>query len=291
MGAAALPVALALGAAFLFGIQNVVAKRGLAHVDAQTGALVTIGTTLLVYLATAPLWMRASDWFTPGFWIFVVNGLLHPMASMYLSLEATSRTGPTVAATLSSTSPLFAALTAVLALGESINALIGIGTLAIVLGVMRLSWSGGGIATVVRTALVFATGAAAVRGVTQTTGKLGLELLPSPFMAAFVSFAVSFTGSLCIYAMRRGHLPLAVPRRGLLWFAATGSISAGAIACMYTALFTGAVVVVSPIIAAYPLFTLLTALVFRQEAMSRLLVLGVCLVVGGVALIAAGAGR
>jgi drug/metabolite transporter (DMT)-like permease len=51
---------------------------------------------------------------------------------------------------------------------------------------------------------------------------------------------------------------------------------------------SGQVVVVSPIIAAYPLFTLLTALMFRQERLSAKLALGVILVVGGVALISRG---
>jgi len=48
------------------------------------------------------------------------------------------------------------------------------------------------------------------------------------------------------------------------------------------------VVVVSPIIAAYPFFTLLTALLFKQERLSAKLVLGVFLVVGGVTLISHG---
>ena len=96
--AAVLPVLLSLAAAFCFGFTGVIAKRGLGYVDAHTGALVSIGVTFGWYLLLSPWWMRASDWFTLGFWVFVVNGLLHPMLSMYFSLEATTRTGPTVAA-------------------------------------------------------------------------------------------------------------------------------------------------------------------------------------------------
>ena len=57
---------------------------------------------------------------------------------------------------------------------------------------------------------------------------------------------------------------------------------------MYGGLVSGQVVVVSPIIAAYPLFTLFTALVFKQERLSAKLALGVFLAVGGVALISRG---
>ena len=41
---ALLPVALALAAACLFGVSSVIAKRGLAHIDAQTGSLISIAT-------------------------------------------------------------------------------------------------------------------------------------------------------------------------------------------------------------------------------------------------------
>ena len=104
---ARIPILLALGAAFLFGVSTVTAKRGLMRVDAQTGSLVVIGTVVLLYLITSPFWMQAGDWFTLGFWIFVLNGFMHPFLSMYLAHEATARTGPTVAATLSATASPF----------------------------------------------------------------------------------------------------------------------------------------------------------------------------------------
>ncbi|MDX1433317.1 MAG: DMT family transporter [Gammaproteobacteria bacterium] len=286
---AALPVLLALGAACMFGVSAVIAKRGLQHVDAQVGAIISIATTTALFALTAPWWMKAEYWFTAGFWVFFANGLIHPLLSMYLALEATARTGPTVSATFASTAPLFAALTAMVFLGESLNTAIALGTLATVAGVMTLSWSAGGVPMMLRAALLFATGAAVIRGLNHTIGKFGLELLPSAAMAAFVSFAVSLLGSALMYRIRNGPVAVRIPRPGLVCFLVTGSFIAVAILCMYSALFTGSVVVVSPIIAAYPLFTLLTALAFRQEPLSMRAIAGVCLVVGGVALISLGA--
>jgi drug/metabolite transporter (DMT)-like permease len=282
------PVLLALTAAILFGVSTVTAKRGLMIVDAQSGSLVVIGTVLAIYLATSPFWMHARDWFTAGFWIFVVNGFMHPFLSMYLAMEATARIGPTVAATFSATAPLFAAATAVAFLGESINTWITLGTVFTVMGVMSLSWSPRGISTLLRAALLFATGAAIVRGLNHTLGKWGLESMPNAFMAGFVSFTVSFCCALLVYRLRTGTVIVRLPRAGLGYFLLTGSIISVAILCMYGGLMSGQVVVVSPIIAAYPLFTLLTALMFRQERLSAKLALGVILVVGGVALISRG---
>ena len=283
-----MPLLLALAAACLFGVATVISKRGLMSVDPQSASLVIIGTVVVLYLATSPLWMRAEDWFTPGFWIFVLNGFMHPFLSMYLALEATARTGPTVAATLSATAPLFASFTAVAFLGESINAWISVGTVATVMGVMTLSWSPRGAGALLRITLLFATGAAIVRGLNHTLGKFGLESMPNVFMAGFVSFTVSFCCALLVYRLRTGTLIVRLPRAGLGYLVATGAVIAGAIVCMYGGLVTGQVVVVSPIIAAYPLFTLLTALMFKQERLSAKLALGVFLVVGGVALISRG---
>lgn len=285
---ASFPILLALGAALLFGVSTVTAKRGLMMVDAQTGSLIVIGTVLTLYLVSSPVWMKAADWFTLGFWIFVLNGLMHPFLSMYLALEATARTGATVAATLSATAPLFAAMTAVAFLGESMNALISIGTVATVVGVMILSWGPRGTGSILRIALLFATGAAIVRGLNHTIGKWGLETMPNPFMAAFVSFAVSFICAYTVYRVRTGTMVIRIPRAAFGYFVLSGVVIAFAILCMYGGLTLGRVVVVSPIIAAYPLFTLFTALLFRQESLTAKIAAGVLLVVGGVALISRG---
>ncbi len=288
MSDATIPVLLSLTAAFLFGVSTVSSKRGLMTVDPQAASLVIIGTVVVLYLITAPLWMHAQDWFTLGFWIFVLNGLMHPFLSMYLALEATSRTGPTVAATLSGTAPLFAAFTAIAFLGESINTWISLGTAATVVGVMTLTWSPKGAGTLLRLALLFATGAAIVRGLNHTIGKWGLETMPNVFMAGFVSFSVSLCGALLVYRLRTGTLVVRIPRAGLGYLVLTGVIIAVAVLCMYCGLAAGRVVVVSPIIAAYPVFTLLTALMFKQESLTLKLAAGVLLVVGGVALVSLG---
>jgi transporter family protein len=285
---AAIPVLLALGAAGLFGVSTVTAKRGLSVVHPQAASLVVIGTVVALYLLTSPLWMQAQDWFTLGFWIFVLNGLMHPFLSMYLALEATARTGPTVAATLSGTAPLFAAFTAIAFLGESINTWIALGTAATVVGVMTLTWSPRGAGTLLRLALLFATGAAIVRGLNHTIAKWGLETMPNVFMAGFVSFSVSLCGALLVYRLRTGTLIVRIPRAGLGYLVLTGVIIAAAVLCMYGGLATGRVVVVSPIIAAYPVFTLLTALMFKQENLTSKLAAGVLLVVGGVTLVSLG---
>lgn len=290
MTASAASILLALVSAMLFGISSILSKRGLANVDPQTGAMISIGTTTLAFALSAPLWMRAEYWGSAGFWIFVLNGLFHPFLSMNFAMQALRRAGPTVASTLSATSPLFAGATAVLFLGERLTPLIIVGTFCTVAGAGLLAWSPGGFRGAMRAALLFATGAAMVRGLNHSLGSYGLDLMPNAFMAGFVSFGTSWLMALGLHRYRTGSFPRSAPMAGARWFILTGAMIAVAIACMYSALGIGDVTIVSPIIALYPFFTMLTALASGSERITRKIALGVGLVVGGIALLGWGAG-
>ena len=292
-----LPGLIALAAAAAFGTSGVVAKRGLAHVEALTGTLVSVGTCLVVYLLTAPFWMRAQDWFTAGFWIFVLTGILQPALSMYFANEAYSRAGATVVSTFSATTPLFAAALAIGFLDERLTFAIAAGTVLTVLGIAALArlpaprntgtTPGGGL---IVAALLFATATAVIRGVSHVTGKVGLDLLPNPFMAGFCTFGVSFAILATVYRWRRRRWPTRIPRRGIVCFGTTGLCVSLGIGLLYTALLLGTVTVVAPIVATYPVFTLLAAATLGDERITRYLLGGVGLVVVGVAVISTSAG-
>ena len=273
-------------AATLFGISALPAKRGLQFVDAQTGCLITMATTWLICLLLGPLWMRTEDWFTAGFWVFALAGLIHPYLSMYASLEALKRAGTTVAATLAATAPFFSTLGAVVLLGEDLTIVMALATVGIVAGVMVLTFDGRRMARVIRVALIFASIAAVIRGSTHVIGKWGLELLPNPFMATFVAFSMGLICMTIFFRLRHGHLPRNVPTDGVKYFFYSGLCIAFAIISMYGALMLGRVVVISPIIASYPVFTLLSVWAVRAERISGRLVLGVLMVTAGVVVIA-----
>ena len=273
-------------AATLFGISALPAKRGLLFVNAQTGCLITMATTWLVCLLLGPLWMRTEDWFTAGFWVFALAGLIHPYLSMYASFEALKRAGTTVASTLAATAPFFSTLGAVLLLGEDLTIVVALATVGIVAGVMVLTFDGRRMARVIRVALIFASIAAVIRGSTHVIGKWGLELLPNPFMATFVAFSMGLICMTIFFRLRHGHLPRNVPTEGVKHFFYSGLCIAFAIISMYGALMLGRVVVISPIIASYPVFTLLSVWALSAERISRRLVLGVLMVTTGVVVIA-----
>lgn len=282
MDEALVPILYAAFAAFCFGGQVVVTMRSFTYVDPQTSSMISIGTCVVIFWLLSPFLLKAEYLANPGIWIFFVNGLIHPLFSIYLAYEAAKRMGPTVSATISATAPLFATAGAVLVLGEHITIMLLVGTIGTVVGIMVLSWRRQGHRDWALWALILPIGAAVIRGVNHNLGKFGLEMLPSPYFASFVSFTVSFIGSVLIYRFRIGSLPFILPRRGLMWSGFAGALIAMGVLSMYSALNYGKVVVVSPIIATFPVFTLVISLLFRQERFRLRILAGVVLVLGGI---------
>jgi len=282
MDEALVPILYAVFAAFCFGGQVVVTMRSFTYVDPQTSSMITIGTCVVIFWLLSPFLLKAEYLANPGMWIFFVNGLAHPLFSIYLAFEAAKRMGPTISATISATAPLFATAGAVLVLGEHITIVFLMGIIGTVAGIMVLSWRQQGRRDWALWALILPIGAAVIRAVNHNLGKFGLEMLPSPYFASFVSFTVSFIGSVLIYRLRIGSLPFILPLRALMWSGLAGGLIAMGVLSMYSALNCGRVVVVSPIITTFPVFTLVISLLFRQERFRLRILAGMMLVMGGV---------
>ena len=287
-----LPVLVSIASAIAFGGSGVAAKRGLAHVDPLAGTVVAVGTCLVGYLLFAPFWMRAGDWFTAGFWVFAIMGIIQPSLSMYLANEAYKRGGATIAATFAATAPLFAAALAIVFLGERLTTAIAAGTLLTVAGIVALSWAprGSHRQRLVAAALAFATATAAIRGLSHAVAKVGMDLLPNAFMAGFCSFAVSFAILAAVYRLRRGRWPSRLAPAGVGYFCATGVCIACGMGLLFTALMLGKVIIVSPIIGTYPVFTLLASVALGDERFTGKVLAGVGLVVVGVAFVSTSGG-
>ena len=74
---------------------------------------------------------------------------------------------------------------------------------------------------------------------------------------------------------------------GLAYFSVAGGCMAVGLGCLFAALMVGTVTVVAPIVAAYPVVTLLVSASLGDERISGKLLAGVALVVVGVAAISA----
>jgi len=93
--------------------------------------------------------------------------------------------------------------------------------------------------------------------------KFGFEWWPNPIAAVVISYTVS-SAVLVFSALARAGVP-AIDRRDALWFAGVGLCNGLAVLAMYAALEYGPVAIVSPLVTAYPVVTLLLSRAFFEE--------------------------
>jgi len=275
-------VAYALLAAFLFGAALVTTQFGLRHMDGLAGAKVSIPAAALLLWSFYP-WRGLDGWQAQAAGTFVALGLFFPVAVTLLAYEANRRMGPTIAGAIGSTAPLFAVLGAVLFLGETLGLLQLAATLAIVAGSVVLVWRGAVHDSNAGSSWVSWL-AAVLRALAQVIAKFGLLLWPSPYAAVVLGYSVSALTIWVIAAFSRRAASRVYSRRGVLWFVLTGVFNCSAVIALYAALDGGAVNIVSPIAATYPLFTLvLNAVILREERVNARMIGGVVLMVAGIA--------
>lgn len=280
--------ALALLSSAFLGTAVVLANVGLRYLHPARGAMVSIPFTTLAFWLLAPFLSCDGEWNATALAIFAAVGVVFPAVVTLINFSSNRIAGPTVAGTLSSTTPLFAVVVAVLLLGEPLTLAAATGTVAIVLGVIAFTGrQEGGVRVLTALAILLPLAGAAIRGGAQAVVKGGLALWPDPFVAVLVGYTVSCA---TIFAASRTLVPAhAAPlnRRGVFWFMSVGACNGAGILAMYAALARGQVSVVSPLVATYPLFTLaLSALFLREEKFGPRVLAGVALTVAGVVVLA-----
>ena len=282
------PVLLSLLSAFLFALGAQYQSLGLVHMDSRTGAAITISTSAMLYLVVSPFFLNLEYLLEPAILIFVLVGLFRPAVSANLALAGLKFLGPTLSSTLTSTAPLFAVGLGIIFLDEVLNFSIGIGTLVIVLAIMMLAKKDGKISSGWPLwALALPIGAAAIRALAHVLTKVGMEEIPDAYLAGFIGFVVSAIVTLIIHKSRRVSSTISLKNPGTKWFIGASACFSLAVLSLNTALYNGQVIQVIPIVAASPIFTLLLSIgIFRQEVITKRIVLAVFMVVPAVMLIA-----
>ena len=250
--------ALALGSAGFFGLALVLTQIGLRHLTPLRGASVSVPTTTLMFVVLSPLTIDTENFRADSAILFALAGLLFPAAVTLLTFEANRRLGPNLTGALGNLTPLFAVLLAVLLLGETPGPgqLAGIGI--ILAGVLLLLWDPHRMpGHLLGWAVALPLLAALIRGLVQPVVKLGLESWPNPFAATLIGYLVSASVVLTFATLKEGRGVLRVPPRGRLVFSAVGLCNGLAMLAMYAALAGGPIAVVAPLVACYPLATLL----------------------------------
>jgi drug/metabolite transporter (DMT)-like permease len=280
-------VVLSLLSAFCFGLGNVLVRRALPGMDYFTGLFVAqISQALLLWLflgvASGPIQL-----WVPVNLIFVGVGLFVPGFTTFLMFTGIERLGASVPAALSSSSPLFAIVLALLFLEERPTPTNLLGALSIIGGLVCLSWRGQTRTWRTRD-LLFPLAAAFIYAIRDNLVRFGLLITPTPILGATIAATTS------ALAVGAAYFAVSGPSRwagatlsGLLFFLATGFLNFLAYVAMFTALGLDRVSIVSPVVHSFSLFVLpltffllrgVEQITLRKIVATALAVLGVLLI-------------
>lgn len=278
---------LALLAAMAFGAALVLTQRGLAHLPAFSGARISVPATAVMLWGLAPWFFDGRVLESGALGIFAGVGLFFPALVTLVTFEANRLMGPTVAGTVGSIAPLLSIGAAVLLLGEAVTVrLLAAGGLVMV-GIALLSFTTGASRGWPLRALWLPLAGAAMRALAQALTKTGLRIVPSPFTAALTGYTVS-AALIWAVGLARGRESVRWNRRGVAWFLGAGLLNGSAVLALYAALNLTKLTVVAPIVAGYPVFTILfSAGLLKAHPIRWPQIAGALLVVAGMALVLA----
>ena len=296
----------AIGLSFLailgFGSATIFARLGMGRVGPMPVVFISLffsfaasGILAAVFVpshfVTLPLIVLA--------WCLML-GAFNFLGGRNLSYLAVGRIGASRAGAIVGTSAVFASILAITITGERphwvvlVGTVVVVGGLATALGRNIMESAGGGEGTS-RTALIgylLAFGAACCYGTTNVVVRALTLEYTSPLVISTISLLF---GIMLVAPVAAKQAVAAIPeaRRSpgfLVYAGLSGLAAATGVNCTYFALQRAEVVVVSPIVSANPLFTLLLAALFlsQQENVNRWLVLGIAVAVAGVALVVLG---
>jgi len=281
-----LPAVFALAAAVSFAGAGIFLRRAITSVTPPTAALVSVTFTMafvwIVATATGPL----SRFLARETVFFFCAGLAAPGLARLVYYLGLARVGVARSAALISVAPIFAVALAIAVLGErpSVLAVAGVG--GVVAGGALLARRGREEKRWRRRDLVLPLLAALGFAIRDIVSRHGLETYPEPMVAAAAATLASVSLMWALAAAR--VVPFVrPPRRGFGWLALSGVCECLAYVTMWRALATAPVSIVSPLVHAQPLFTIVLAAVFLRdvERMTWRLVLASLLIVAGVTVV------
>ena len=259
------PQALALVTSISYAGALICSRLGLKYSTPTTVTLVSILIQNLV-LWTAVFFLSGIprvSWVSVT--LFGIVGVFQ-LGVRLLAYTGVLKIGASRSSALQSINPLISFTIAIVVLKESATVLTLAGTLLVVAGVVLVSWKAEQELLSFRWwHLLLPVGAAILSGVNHPMRRYALSLSNEPlFFSAFMGFVtlIAFAGYMTISSQE----PRLVWDRRALWpFVCTGIFETFSIFLIIKALSIGPVVVIAPIAATYPVWSLIGAKLFLKD--------------------------
>lgn len=218
-----------------------------------------------------------------GILLFTLVGLFQLGVRLF-AYTGVEKIGASRSSALQSVSPLFSAAIAVMILGEETSLLILLGTLLIVSGIVLVSWKPEEqVRDFRRWHLMLPLAAAFLTGMNHPIRRYVLTMANEPLFFSALMGTVSLGGFLVYLFFSPRSQRLVWNRRAIAPFLATGFCETMSILFIITAISLGRVVIVAPIAASYPVWSMIEARVFLRdlESINWKVVVGILSVVLG----------
>ena len=282
-----LAIVFGLFSSFWFAFSMILINRGILSVDYFRGLLMNLGVNaLFLWLYVLLFGTQMELWQTANL-LFVLVGIFVPGVARYFIFKGMERLGASISSCLTNSTPLFATLIAVALLGERPRITNLLGTLAIVAGIVSLSWRGATKTWRTRD-LLFPLTAAFLFAARDNVVRVGVSHIANPIVGAAIAATTSFLTMTLLYAAFEEKKPGAHNAvHGLKLFAAAGFMNFLSYAFAYTALSMERVSLISPLINGSSLFVLPLSAMFLKdvEKLTGRKIAAVMLVILGVLLI------
>jgi DME family drug/metabolite transporter len=274
---------LALITSIFYASALVSARAGMRYSTPTTVTLVSILIQNL--LLWSAIFVTGGVHTVPliGILLFTVVGIFQ-LGVRLLAYTGVEKIGASRSSALQSVSPLISAAIAVAILGEPTTPLIVLGTCLVVAGIVLISWKPERqLADFRRWHLLLPIGAAFLTGINHPIRRYVLTMADEPLFFSALMGSVSLVGFLIYFAASRRSQRLVWNRRAIGPFLATGVCETMSILMIITAISKGRVVIVAPIAASYPVWSLIESAIFLRdvEPINWKIIMGIVSVVAG----------
>jgi len=274
---------LALICSVFYASALVSARAGLRYSTPTTVTLVSILIQNL--LLWSAIFITGGVHTVPlvGILLFTLVGIFQ-LGVRLLAYTGVEKIGASRSAALQSVSPLVSAAIAIAILGEATTLLILLGTCLVVFGIVLISWRPERqLSGFRRWHLLLPIGAAFLTGVNHPIRRYVLTMADEPLFFSALMGTVSLVGFLIYFAASRRSQRLVWNRSAIGPFLATGLCETTSILLIITAISMGRVVIVAPIAASYPVWSLILSAIFLRdvESVNWKVIAGVLSVVAG----------
>ena len=278
------PQLLALLTALSFAVGNITARQGLIYSTPITATFISLIVHTVVLWTVVICITGLPNVALMAVVVIAITGIFQP-AMRFLHYTGMKLIGASRAVTLRNTFPVLSVMIGITVLNESLSTVGLMGVGSIVVGIVLTTWRiEKQFASFRWTDLLYPIGTAVITSVVHPMRRYALLLSDEPLFLAATVGPVSLAAFGAYYWMPVESERLVWNRRALMPFLLAGSFETLAVLLMLMAFATGPVVVVSPIAATSPIWTVLLGAIFLREIerINMASVVGTICVVAGV---------